>query len=208
MRLSTTLLLAATTLFTLTGCGGLSSGEEDTGVPYSEPTGDMTPADESVNPNDYDADGRADGYDDPIVFIQPGTVEESSVPLLCGHQSIKQYTGTSCLGNYGDGLDDGWVNCSIEGRDATFQGEHYECFPVTDNGDTWVGNGRNGELDECGDASDASFGSFSCWWNLTGNARVDVFAVQNTDGTYALAWVVVDNWAFEAPDGRTGATGG
>lgn len=190
-------------LVLLTACGGYSSDETGSTAGQDE---SYTPV-EGVDLSDYDGDGRADGEDDPIVFIQPGTVEESSVPLMCGSATIIQYTGTSCLANFGDGLDDGWVNCSIEGARATFNGHHYECFPVTDNGYTWVGNGRNGELDECGDASDDSFGSFACWWNLTGNARVDDFVVINADGTFALAWTVVDNWAYPGPDGRADATG-
>ena len=222
MRLSTTLLLAATTLFTLTGCGGLSSGEEDTGPMYVPPeSGEYTPV-QGVAANDVDGDCvgdtnqdgtvcgvgdvGVDGYEDPMVILQPGMVEEASVPLLCYHQSVILFTEEGCFSGYGTGIEDqGWTTCVIHADWATFNSERYQCAPFTDNGDEFRVNLWNPELDECNDSEDPSYGSQACWGILNDMARADAFSSRNEDGTYAASLQVVGNWAYPGDGTATGA---
>ncbi len=221
MRFPTNLLLVASTFFALTGCGGLRSGDEDTGPMFVPESGDDLTPTEGVAANDYDGDCIADtnmdgvfcgvgdvgvdGFYDPIVMIQPGTVEESSVPLVCAHQSLFVSTSDTCFDGWGTGVEESWTGCVIDADYATFNGERYQCAPLTDNGDEYRGNFRNSEQSYCADPEDPDYDSFACWANLTGNARSDDFVVRNDSGDYAIAVIVEQNYAYPGSGDGTGA---
>jgi len=203
MRNTSAALFFGISLTLTSACGGIShgGGSDDTGG-YDD-TDTYTPS-TTTDVNDYDGDGRADGVEDPIVVIPAGDVDESSVPLLCAHQSIFISTSDTCFDGWGTGVEEGWVGCVVDADYATFNGERYQCAPLTDNGDEYRGNFRNSEQSYCADPDDPDFDSFACWADLTGNARVDDFVTRNDDGTYAIAVVISQNVAYPGSGDGTG----
>lgn len=169
---------------------------------------DVEPADEPavqepITPTesfiDLDYDGVEDGYNDPTVVVQDG----SATPVLKLHNSILLSRGANyCLSGFGYGTSNGWEDCFIGGAwDDEFE---WLYFSLVDSGDgnEWRVNARLNSS-ECVQGAE-NYNSTACWANLTDQARRDDYVTRNTDGSYAMTFVVIDNWAYPGSGDGTG----
>lgn len=181
----------------LVACGGL---KDDPNAPV--PSGDSS--DQTIAGNgDLDDDGREDGYEDQILAVQPETVKDEGTgaylaSMVCMHQSTIMWDDDGCLAGFGTGTTNGWASaeCVIDADWWVIDGQHWLCSKVVDNHDEWRVNMKNNALTACNDESHPDYGSFACWGDITGNARVDPLASRNDDGSYAIAMVVIDGWIY------------
>lgn len=197
MRFTNSLITLGLTM-SLVACGGL---KDDPNAPG--PTGDSD--NNTVNGTDIDDDGMDEGFGgDQVVAVQPETITDEATgnylsPMVCVSKQTVMWDDDGCLAGYGTGITDGWATheCVID-ADLWFINNHeYLCAKVNDNGDEWRVNFKNTSLTACNDESHPDYGSFACWADLTGDARIDGLVSRNDDGSYALAMVVIDGWIYE-----------
>lgn len=194
----------------LTACGGLK--DDDAGEPVAN-SDDQTM---TYDADDFDGDGIPDdgGYRDQVLAVNRDMVKDEATgaylaPMICVHDSTVLWDDDACLAGWFAGTNDGWgestdFECVLDADWWIINGEHYVCSGVTDNGDTWRVNFKNDGLSYCMDVNDPDYGSFACWADLTGNARIDPLTTRNEDGTYALSFTVIDGVVYEGFDDGSG----